>query len=124
MQYSDGWAKPPSGAVTPIAWYLLNLLAIPGIAFLVLIWLFVSSSHANELRRAHTRAALYMSILGFVLISSGVGAGWVLFGNTGNFWTLALVWAIVLHTGFVLWGIIALAQAMSDKKPYFPARWL
>jgi hypothetical protein len=124
MQYSDGWAKPPSGAVIPIAWYLLNLLAFPGIGFLVLIGLFAFSSRVNDLRRAHTRAAMFMSLLGATLIGSGVGIGWVLLGNTGNFWTFALVWATVLHTAFVLWGIVSLAQAMSDKKPYFPARWL
>ncbi|MDY6797355.1 MAG: hypothetical protein SVX28_01200 [Pseudomonadota bacterium] len=65
-----------------------------------------------------------MSVIGAVLIGSGLALAWFMSGNTGGFWTFALVWAIVLHTSFVLWGIIAMAQAMSDRMPYFPKRWL
>jgi len=124
MQYSGARTKPASGAIVPVIWYLLNLLAIPVVGFAVLLWLFVRSSGVNGLRRAHTRAALFMSLIGFTLISSGIVTGWVLFGDAGHFLTFALVWAIALHTGFVLWGIVSLAQAMSDKKPLFPAKWL
>lgn len=124
MQYSGARTKPASGVVIPIIWYLLNLLALPVISFLVLLWMFARSSEMNELRRAHTRAALFMSLIGFILISSGVAVSWVLFADAGHFGTFALVWAIALHTGFVLWGMISLAQAMSDKMPHFPAKWL
>ncbi|MEH6560153.1 MAG: hypothetical protein V7713_01860 [Marinobacter sp.] len=124
MQYSGARKTPASGAVIPVIWYLLNLLAMPVIGFAVLLWLFFSSSGANELRRAHAHAAMIMSLIGFTLISSGVAIGWVFFGDMGHFWTFALVWAIALHTGFVLWGMVSLAQAMSEKMPYFPAKWL
>jgi len=124
MPYSDARTKPASGAVVPVVWYLLNLLVTPIIGFLVLLWLFSQSSETNELRRAHTRAAMFMSLIGFVLISSGVALSWMFFGDVGHFGTFALVWAIALHTGFVLWGIVSLAQAMSEKMPYFPAKWL
>ena len=108
MRYSGGQAKDSSGAVVPVIWYLLNLLALPVIGFSVLVWLFIRSEQAPALRRAHTRAALYMSIIGAAVIFSGVG----------------VFWAIVLHTSFVLWGMIALAQAIGDKPPYFPRRFL
>src|SRR5690554_92618 len=124
MQYSGARKKPASGAVVPVVWYLLNLLATPVIGFLVLLWLFLNSSGTNELCRAHTRAAMFMSLLGFILISSGIVISWVFIGDVGHFGTFALVWAIALHTGFVLWGMISLAQAMSEKMPYFPAKWL
>ncbi len=124
MPYSGSQSKASSGAVVPVIWYLLNLLALPVIGFAVLVWLFMGSDQAPSLRRAHTRAAVFMSMIGAVVIFSGVGAFWLLFGNTGNFWTGAIVWAIVLHTSFVLWGIISLAQAVSDKPPYFPRRFL
>ena len=124
MQYSGGREKAASGAVVPVIWYLLNLLAIPVIGFAVLVWLYLHGGDDHPLRRAHTRAALFMSVIGAVLISSGVGASWLALGNTGHFWSFALVWAIVLHTGFVLWGMVALARAMEEKKPLFPARWL
>lgn len=72
MQYSGARTKPASGAVVPTIWYLLNLLAMPVIGFVILLWLFIRSSEVNELRRAHTRAALFMSLIGFTLISSGL----------------------------------------------------
>lgn len=124
MQYSGARTKPGSGAVVPVIWYLLNLLVTPVIGFVILLWLFIRSSKVNELRRAHTRAALFMSLLGFTLISSGVAISWTFFGDVGHFGTFALVWAIALHTSFVLWGMVSLAQAMSEKMPYFPAKWL
>lgn len=124
MQYSGGRKTAASGAVVPVVWYLLNLLVVPLVGFAVLVWLYLHSEGGHPLRRAHTRAAMFMSVIGAVLISSGVGVAWLALGNTGHFWSFALVWAIVLHTGFVLWGMIALAQAMSDKRPFFPARWL
>lgn len=124
MQYSGAQTKPASGAVVPVIWYLLNLLVLPVIGFVILLWMSIRPSGANELRRAHTRAAFYMSVIGFVLISSGVAFSWMFFADVGHFGTFALVWAIALHTGFVLWGMVSLAQAMSDKKPLFPAKWL
>jgi hypothetical protein len=86
---------------------------LPILGFAVLLWQFVRSDEMPAVRRAHT-----------VLIGSGLALAWFMSGNTGGFWTFALVWAIVLHTSFVLWGIIAMAQAMSDRMPYFPKRWL
>ncbi|WP_417567592.1 hypothetical protein [Marinobacter sp.] len=124
MPYSGSQSKVSSGAIVPVIWYLLNLLALPVFGFAVLVWLFTGSDQAPALRRAHTRAAVFMSMIGAVAIFSGVAVFWLLFGNTGNFWTGAIVWAIVLHTSFVLWGIISLAQAVSDKPPYFPRRFL
>lgn len=124
MQYSGSQTKASSGTIVPVAWYLLNLLVLPVIGFAALVWLFLRADQAPALKRAHTIAAFYMSILGAALIFSGVGVFWLLFGNTGNFWTGAIVWAIVMHTSFVLWGMVALAQAIGDKPPYFPQRYL
>ena len=120
MPYSGSRKSESPGAIAPVAWYLLNLLALPVIGFVVLLSIMLKSADASPLRRAHSKAAVYMSILGAVLIGSGVGISWMMFGNTGNFWTFAIVWAIVLHTSFVLWGMIALAQAIGNKPPYFP----
>lgn len=124
MPYSENQKKASSGAVVPVAWYLLNLLALPVIGFAVLLWVFLRSENAAPLRKMYAKAAVCMSLLGAALIGGGVAVCWLTFGNTGNFWTSAIVWSIVLHTSFVLWGIISLAQAVSDKPPYFPRRLL
>jgi len=112
------------GAIMPVVWYLLNLLLLPLVGFAVLVWVAMTVDRNRPLRRAHARAGVYMSVLGAILISSGVVVSWLVYGNTGNFWTWAIVWAIVLHTSFVLWGMIALAQAIGGKLPYFPRRLL
>ncbi|MGC8120713.1 hypothetical protein [Marinobacter sp. VGCF2001] len=120
MPYSGSPKSESPGAIAPVIWYLLNLLALPVIGFVVLLAIAMKSADAHALRRAHSKAAVYMSILGAVLISSGVGVCWLIYGNTGLFWTYAIVWAVVLHTSFVLWGMIALAQAIGNKPPTFP----
>ena len=124
MPYSGSPKTEPPGAIAPVIWYLLNLLALPIIGFVVLLTIAMKSGDAHALRRGHSKAAVYMSILGAMLISSGVAVCWLIYGNTGLFWTYAIVWAVVLHTSFVLWGMIALAQAIGNKPPMFPRRLL
>ena len=122
MPYSATRKDEQAGAITPVAWYLMNLLILPLIGFAVLVWVAMTVDQSRPLRRAHARAGVYMSVLGAILISSGVVVSWLVYGNTGNFWTWAIVWAIVLHTSFVLWGMVALAQAIGNKPPYFPKK--
>jgi len=96
MPYSGSPKTEPPGAIAPVIWYLLNLLALPIIGFVVLLTIAMKSGDAHALRRAHSKAAVYMSILGAMLISSGVAVCWFIYGNTGLFWTYAIVWAVVL----------------------------
>lgn len=120
MRYSGNQGAEREGAIAPAVWYLLNLLALPIIGFVVVLWIALTTDESQPLRKAHSRAGAIMSVTGAVLISSGVTLCWLIFGFTGMFWTYAIVWAIVLHTSFVLWGMIALAQAIGGKPPYFP----
>jgi uncharacterized membrane protein len=122
MRYSANRKDEVEGAIMPVVWYLLNLLVLPIISFAMLVWIAMNTDQSRPLRRAHARAGACMSVLGAFLIISGVAVAWAVYGNTGNFWTVAIVWAIVLHTSFVLWGMIALAQAIGGKRPYFPKR--
>ena len=122
MPYSANRKNESAGAVIPVVWYLLNLLILPIIGFAVLAWIAMTADQSRPLRQMYAKAGVYMSVLGAFLISSGIGICWLLFGNTGNFWTLAIVWAVVLHTSFVLWGMVSLAQAIGKKPPYFPKK--
>src|SRR5690606_41264013 len=83
MPYSGSRKNESPGAIAPIAWYLLNLLALPIIGFGVLLWMFLKSGEASALRRAHSKAAGCMSVLGADLIGSGGGFLWVLCGIMG-----------------------------------------
>lgn len=106
--------------VQPAIWYLVNLLLLPLIGFAVLLVLYFKSASADAIYRAHAKAAVYMSVIGAVLIGGVVGALYGIYGNSGEFWSMGLVWAIVLHTSFVLWGMVSLARAMNHQPPDFP----
>ncbi|MFE8070374.1 hypothetical protein QQM79_04890 [Marinobacteraceae bacterium S3BR75-40.1] len=114
--------KTGPSPVTPVIWYLINLLMLPFIGFAVVAWLYFRSGGASSVYRAHAQATLYMSLLGAIFIFTGEGILLTLFGNTGHFWSWGIVWAIVLHTAFVLWGLLALARALNRQPPDFP-RW-
>ncbi len=76
MPYSGSQMKTSSGAVVPVAWYLLNLLLLPFVGFAALLWVYLRSENASSLRKLHAKAAVCMSLLGAALI----GAAWLCSG--------------------------------------------
>jgi hypothetical protein len=141
------------------ALYLANLLALPGIAFLLLafqyrklVWAFqFNSPHSNskkkirdaldlnlddckdlkqrrtiensvsqtELDQSHTRVALLLSLVGGLAVAGGCSSIYLLMGNSPQTWPMIIVYFTIMHTSFVLWGMVNLAQAMSSRLPYF-----
>jgi hypothetical protein len=146
------------------ALYLANLLALPGIAFLLLafqyrklVWAFQfnspksNSPHSNskkkirdaldlnlddcknlkqrraiensvsqtELDQSHTRVALLLSLVGGLAVAGGCTSIYLLMGNSPQAWPMIIVYFTIMHTSFVLWGMVNLAQAMSSRLPYF-----
>ena len=139
--------------------YLLNLLALPGIAFLLLafqyrklVWIpqknskqsnssskirdaldlnldgcedlkqrrtIENSVSQTELDQSHSRAALLLSIIGGVAVVGGCSLIYLLMGGSAQTWPMVIVYFTTMHTSFVLWGMVNLAQAMSSRLPYF-----
>jgi hypothetical protein len=103
-------------------WYLCNLLVLPGISFLFLLRLFLR--HGNGDRSAlatnHIRQTFFMSLLGGGLVSTGCVSLYLLLGNTPNGWMWVIMYFTLVHTSFVLWGLIGLAWAVAKKNIVFP----
>jgi hypothetical protein len=134
--------------------YLANLLALPGISFLLLafrywklVWIPSSSSKQKirdaldlnlddcedlkqrrtiensvsqtELDQSHTKAALLLSLIGGISVVGGCSSIYLLMGDSAQVWPMVIVYFTIMHTSFVLWGMVNLAQAMSSRLPYF-----
>lgn len=102
--------------------YLVNLMLAPGLAFLVLAWLWLKRRHdAPPLARCHLDQTFFVSLWGGVLI---VGANAVLFLVFG--WDWEWTWVIVVlyftavHSTLILLGMVGLAKAMAGKPYVYP----
>lgn len=108
--------KQSSLAIAAQALYLLNLLALPGLAFLILIGLFLSRKRApDQLGNCHLYQAVLLSGWGLALLVGGGLPLWLLLHDSPAGITMTLLYIIVIHTGFVLLGIIGLAKAISSQ---------
>ncbi len=136
------------------ALYLANLLALPGIAFLLLAFLYrklvwiprktskvvirdaldlnlddcenlkqrrviENSVSQTELDQSHARVALLLSVIGGTSVVGGCSSIYFLMSGSTQAWPMIIVYFTIMHTSFVLWGMVNLAQAMSSRLPYF-----
>lgn len=109
-------------AVLAEALYLLNLLLLPGIAFvlLLLLWLWHGGA-APPLARNHLqqafRASLWAGGLLFLLITTLFAAG---AGGWPYALMLALIFLLCCHAALVLLGVMGLARAMNNMMFRYP----
>ena len=109
-------------AIAAQALYLLNLLALPGLSLLVLIGLFIRHKKStDQLGRCHLYQAVLLSLWGLALLVGGGLPLWLLLQDSPAGITMTLLYLIVVHTGFVLLGIIGLAKAISGQH-FHPSR--
>ncbi|HEC84722.1 MAG: hypothetical protein DRR08_08450 [Candidatus Parabeggiatoa sp. nov. 2] len=109
-------------AVIAESLYLLNLLVIPGIAFLILVWFFFKyENNSPSLAGCHLRqtfsASIWVGLL--LLLVNGViiaAAGY----NTPITWIIVIPYFIICHSALVLLGIFGLAKAMVGEKFHYP----
>lgn len=109
-------------AVTAEALYLLNLLLLPGIAFVWLVVLYRKQRNvAAPLALCHLRQTLAASIWAGVLLlpvtvlTIAVGG----YESIGA-WTVALLYFTVCHASLVLLGVVGLAKAMAGQSWRYP----
>lgn len=99
------------------ALYLTNLLLLPGLSFLLLIWLFSKNRQQKDWQRIHLYRALQFSILAgiiLVLIPLLVVYG----GNAFEASVMVmLVYFVTMHALFVLLGMLNISRAMAKKLP-------
>lgn len=103
-------------AIAAQSLYLINLLALPGIALLTLCFLRWKYRHSrNTLGRCHLRQACLITGWFCLIVIGGGITLWVLLAESAAGISMILLYLIVMHTGFVLLGIFALAKAISGQ---------
>lgn len=112
-------------AVAAEGLYLANLLIAPGLAFLILLWLWRRSmakgQPADPLARCHLRQTLVASLWAGALLL-GLGLAILLIGglHAMGSWMLLILYFICVHSALVLFGLIGLSRALAGQSFRFP----
>lgn len=109
-------------AIAAEALFLLNLVALPGLAFAILAVLWFRFRHdASPLARQHLRQAFVVSLWGGVLIVV-CSAGILLAGGLHEQWTwvVLILYFTCIHSTLILLGMVALVKAMGGQAWRFP----
>jgi hypothetical protein len=72
-----------------------------------------------QLTMAHSRAAFWLSIVGGSCVFGGCLFLYFMVGVGAQAWPIIIVYFIMMHTVFVMWGMLNLARAMADRLPIF-----
>lgn len=109
-------------AVTAEGLYLINLLMLPGLAFLALLALWLKHRRtAPPLARNHLRQTVSASLWAGALLVIANAAIILLGGyHQVSTWVVAIIYFTVFHSSFVLLGVLGLAKAMAGKPYVFP----
>lgn len=119
MNAGPGRATP---AVQAEALYLINLLLVPGLAFVLLLLLFRRHRDSVEpLTRCHVRQAFAASLMAGLLLA-GVPALIALTGDLDRpgTWMALLLYFVCCHAALVLFGVLGLARALAGKPYTYP----
>ncbi len=127
MPRSDAESSEPVAglalAVTAEALYLVNLLLLPGIAFLALLALYWKHHHGETppLANCHLQQTLRASLWAGALLVL-VSISMVILGGFGAraTWVVLILYVTCCHSSLVLLGIIGLAKAMAGKPYVYP----
>ena len=125
-------AHEPPEADTPVpgqglatlaeALYIVNLLLLPGLAFLVLLVVYVRNIHsAPALAVCHLRQTLSASLwAGVLLLVANII--FVLLGGyqSPDTWVVVVIYFTSCHATLVLLGVLGLAKAMAGQCYRFP----
>ncbi|MBZ0095486.1 MAG: hypothetical protein K8H75_09000 [Sulfuricella sp.] len=111
-----------SQAVWAETLYLANLLLAPGLAFLMLLWLyFKRGAEMPALARCHLRQAISASIwAGALLVIANLLI--ILLGGYAapKTWMIVIIYFTTCHSTLVLLGVLGLAKAMAGQKYVYP----
>lgn len=109
-------------AITAEGLYLANLLMLPGIAFIAILWLYhKNKDSAPELALCHLRqtvsatlwAFAIIVVLNIVIIFSG-GYG------TSRMWMIIMVYFEIIHIPLILLGVVGALKALRGKLFKYP----
>lgn len=124
MQPSDNDDDVPGQSLAVVAesLYLVNLLLLPGLAFVALLVIYWKRiAHAPALARCHLEQTLFASLwAGVLLILANIAI--VLLGgyDAAYTWVVLVLYFTTAHTTLVILGTIGLAKAMAGKPFEYP----
>ena len=109
-------------AVLAEALYLINLLLLPGIAFALLLGLWLKyKGDAPPLARQHLKQATFVSLVGGLLMVTLSGLVLALGGLDWEWtWVMLILYFTCIHSTLVLFGMYGLIKAMSGQTWRFP----
>lgn len=109
-------------AVLAEALYLINLLLLPGLAFALLLGLWLKyEGNAPPLARQHLKQATFVSLVGGLLIVTLSGLVLALGGLDWEWtWVILILYFTCIHSTLVLFGMYGLIKAMSVQIWRFP----
>ncbi len=119
----DDTTPPGQGlAVAAESLYLINLLLLPGLGFLLLLWLFFHHrDSAPPLARVHLRQTMSASLWAGVLLIFANLLIVVLGGyQTAWTWIIVILYFTTVHATLVLLGIFGLARALAGQPCHYP----
>lgn len=102
--------------------YLLNLLLLPGLAFLILTFLFIKYKNIpDSVARVQVRQNFYASIASGIAIV-GISIVIIAIGGFSSMysWMIMLLYALSIHATLVLLGALALAKGINQKPYVYP----
>ncbi len=99
--------------------YLSNLLLVPGVSFLMIVYYFYQAKPHSNYNRIHLIRSIQLSALaGLILAIAPIF--YVFYSNEfGSSVMVTIFYFVTLHACFVLIGMLNLARAMSNKLPLF-----
>jgi uncharacterized Tic20 family protein len=119
--FQEDAEKSKNLAIMAEAFYLLNLLFLPVLAFFILIWLYLKYENYSELAGCHVRQTFSASIWAGLLLLLVTGVIVLAGGyNSPYIWSIVIVYFIICHSILVILGIIGLVKAMAGKKFHYP----
>lgn len=119
----DPTEPPGQGlAIAAESLYLVNLLLLPVLGFLALVFLyFKRKDDAPPLAAHHLRQTVYASFWGGILLVFINIAILALGGYGGPYtWTVVITYFTIVHSTFVMLGILGLAKAMAGQEFRYP----
>ena len=112
----------PRLAVVAEALFLINLMLLPGLAFLALMVLWaMNREHPDPLVRNHLRQTGWTCIWGgslLVVISVAI----FMLGGFDNPWTwvIGVLYFTLVHAGLILLGVLGLSRAINGRSWRYP----
>ncbi|TVT48317.1 MAG: hypothetical protein FHP94_11575 [Denitromonas halophila] len=109
-------------AVAAEALYLVNLMIVPGVGFIGIVWLwFTKRKDATALARCHLDQVFFASLwAGFLLIVANAAIIFLGGYQSANTWVVAILYFTTCHTTLIFFGAIGLARALAGKPYRFP----